>query len=217
MDIKYTTPYETFMLALDTFNMSTGQLEKCLDIVKEKALPEKLKFDFYALSFGKFATLQRIKTGYQFLTQTFAIILLPDELAADCIDGLSGKGLTRLLKGYRLNRFHKRVLNLDTMSALRFVYEVKTKFEEAIKLFEELKYEPDEDERKAGIETTGGDLFGVADYYAKRMGITNHEDVFKLPWTRIYAVMKLDVKDNQFRRRLQQVKEEKSNDKNKKK
>ena len=47
--------------------------------------------------------------------------------------------------------------------------------------------------------------FGILDWYAKRMGITNHDEVLTVPWLRIYKCMDMDNKVEQYQRRLNEI------------
>ena len=53
-------------------------------------------------------------------------------------------------------------------------------------LFDMLHRELTAQEVMAGAEKLNFGIFGLADWYAQRMGITNHDEVFRTPWTRIY-------------------------------
>jgi hypothetical protein len=57
----------------------------------------------------------------------------------------------------------------------------------------------------AGAEKLNFGIFGLADWYARRMGITNHDEVLSVPWLRIYKCMDMDNKVEQFQRRLNEI------------
>ena len=44
--------------------------------------------------------------------------------------------------------------------------------------------------------------FGVLDWYARRMGITNQNEVREVAWVRIFQCMKNDAIKNEYERRL---------------
>ena len=48
-------------------------------------------------------------------------------------------------------------------------------------------------------------LFGMLDWYAVRMGISDHDQVLKVPWLRIYKCMDMDNKRRAYEKRLQKV------------
>ena len=72
-------------------------------------------------------------------------------------------------------------------------------------LFERIHSKPTAKERQAGIDKLNFGLFGMLDWFAKRMGITNHDEVLAVPWIRIYKCMDMDNKTNQYERRLNEI------------
>ena len=46
----------------------------------------------------------------------------------------------------------------------------------------------------------------INDWYARRMGMTNHDDAYNTKWIRIYRCMKKDTRDERFRERLSKIK-----------
>lgn len=73
------------------------------------------------------------------------------------------------------------------------------------KLFNSVKLEPTDDQVRAGISKMNFGIFGIVDWYAKRMGITDHEKVFGVSWMRIYKCLEIDTRTEQFNRRLHKV------------
>lgn len=198
MIIKKDMAYSEFLIALDAYRFVPNVLSQCLDAIKDRNIKKKLKFDFDLISFGKLATLQRIKDDIQFLTLTFDVILLPDSETAHLLD----EGYSSL----RVSRFRRKVMNLNTADALRFVLEVKKSLERVVELFEQIRYEADEDEKKANISKTSGSLYNIADWYARRMSISDVEQVYLKPWTQIYAALKIDYDGLMYQKRLYQIK-----------
>lgn len=60
-------------------------------------------------------------------------------------------------------------------------------------------------EKRAGVDALKFGAFGVADWYARRMGIANHDDVMDVCWMRVYQCMKIDSETAKYQRRLQQI------------
>lgn len=60
-------------------------------------------------------------------------------------------------------------------------------------------------EKKAGIDTLRFGLFGMLDWYAVRMGISDHDQVLQTPWLRIYKCMDMDNKKRTYEIRLQKI------------
>ena len=57
----------------------------------------------------------------------------------------------------------------------------------------------------AGVEVLDFGLFGLVDWYARRMGITNHDDALRTPWIRVWQCRRNDIEEMEYRRRLQQA------------
>lgn len=73
------------------------------------------------------------------------------------------------------------------------------------RLFESVQSKPTAKEKQAGVDKLQFGLFGILDWYAKRMGITDHDDVLTVPWLRIYKCMDMDNKVEQYQRRLNDI------------
>lgn len=69
-------------------------------------------------------------------------------------------------------------------------------------LFSGIRVSVSSEELAAGIESLDFGTFGVVDWYAQRMGITNHDEVFEVPWIRIYTCMKNDNEKSEYESRL---------------
>lgn len=82
-------------------------------------------------------------------------------------------------------------------------------------LFENVHLEYTEQEKKAGIEKMQFGTFGILDWYARRMGITDQDKVNSEKWVRIYTCMKNDTAETDFNRRLQKVYENESKNRHK--
>lgn len=69
-------------------------------------------------------------------------------------------------------------------------------------LFAEIKVNYSSEEISAGVNNLSFGSFGVLDWYAKRMGITNQNEVRDVAWVRIYTCMANDTSQNNYERRL---------------
>lgn len=65
--------------------------------------------------------------------------------------------------------------------------------------------EPTAEQVRAGIKMLDFGLFGMLDWYARRMGIQDHAEVESVPWMRIYKCMDMDAKTQAYQERLQKV------------
>ena len=72
-------------------------------------------------------------------------------------------------------------------------------------LFDSLHREHSAAEIMAGVEKLNFGMFGLADWYAKRMGISDHEDAFNTPWLRIWQCLKNDQEETEYKARLSKV------------
>lgn len=69
-------------------------------------------------------------------------------------------------------------------------------------LFSSLSREHEAAEIMAGIEQLNFGMFGLADWYARRMGITDHDEAFATPWLRIWQCRKNDLEEAEYQKRL---------------
>lgn len=75
-------------------------------------------------------------------------------------------------------------------------------------LFASLAREHTAAEVMAGIEQLNFGMFGLADWYARRMGISDHEEAFNTPWIRIWQCRKNDIEEAEYAKRLQKIETE---------
>lgn len=69
------------------------------------------------------------------------------------------------------------------------------------KMFGSIKIEKTSQEIAAGVDNLQFGTFGILDWYARRMGITDQQDVFDVKWVRIYQCMSNDAEEISFQRR----------------
>ena len=72
-------------------------------------------------------------------------------------------------------------------------------------LFASLAREHTAAEAAAGIEKLDFGMFGLADWYARRMGISDHDEAFNTPWLRIWQCRKNDMEEAEYRERLHRI------------
>lgn len=99
----------------------------------------------------------------------------------------------------------KEIDKARAFDVVRFVGWVSGEVERINKIFESTNTKPTAREKKAGIEQLNFGLFGMIDWYAKRMGIQDHDQVLSTPWLRIYKCIDMDNKRNQYERRYQEI------------
>ena len=104
-----------------------------------------------------------------------------------------------------LNLDRESVMKAKIEQVLGFVYWVAREVERINKLFASTSVPPTAEEKRAGADNLNFGLFGLLDYYALRMGITDHEKVEHVPWVRVYKCLDMDAKKARFERRLRNI------------
>lgn len=102
------------------------------------------------------------------------------------------------------------VASRKAYDVLGIVNMIQSEMERIGKLFQTLQVDKTSDELAAGIERLEFGTFGIVDWYAQRMGIIDHEEVFATPWARIYQCMKIDHENNEFEKRYRKIIENRS-------
>lgn len=87
---------------------------------------------------------------------------------------------------------------------------IQSEMERIGKLFQSLNTDKTSDEINAGIDRLNFGAFGLVDWYAQRMGIVDHEEVFNTPWARIYQCAKIDHEQGEFEKRYRKIIEQRS-------
>lgn len=73
------------------------------------------------------------------------------------------------------------------------------------KLFTAIRTDYEPEEKMAGIEKLTFGSFGILDWYARRMGICDQDEVRSVPWVRIYQCMRNDNEQGKYERRLREI------------
>ena len=90
----------------------------------------------------------------------------------------------------------------DVNDVFGFASFITTELERINKLFKSIRVHYSKEEIAAGIRELDFGSFGVLDWYAKRMGITNQNEVRSVAWVRIFQCMRNDAMRNNFERKL---------------
>ena len=134
--------------------------------------------DLNAITYGQLDDLSRIKKSPDPLAAAFEIIL---ELEPPVVYALP------VTKVFGFGNF------------------VTKEVERINKLFSDITLDHTADEISAGINELNFGSFGVLDWYARRMRISNQNEVRSVPWVRIYTCMKNDTAQVAYERRYNQV------------
>lgn len=94
------------------------------------------------------------------------------------------------------------VYTANVFDVFGFMHFVREELERINKLFASIKVTHTAEEIAAGVEEMNFGTFGVVDWYARRMGITNHDEVYDVAWIRIYTCMKNDNEKSEYEARL---------------
>lgn len=179
MQIDKNTTLADFIMYTDILKIDEQAIDNLFERLKSYPLCDMLKISFNKLKFRQLIDLQtKIKTVND-------MIFVPLEVVHD-------------LK-------QNDVLQLSAFDCLRFALHSKDELERITNLFKTIEYKPTSDEVKAGINTMSHGFFGTVDWYARRMGITNHDEVVELKWTRIYKCLEIDFYNNKFERNYRKV------------
>lgn len=99
-------------------------------------------------------------------------------------------------------RTAKHVPVLDMMGLVNFV---SAELERINALWESIPSSRTPEEIQAGVSQLKFGVFGIIDWYARRMGITDHDVALKTPWVRVYQCMRNDAEEALYRKRLNEV------------
>ena len=99
----------------------------------------------------------------------------------------------------------EQVLKLPAVPMFGIGNMVARELQRIAELFALLHRELTAAEIMAGAEKLNFGIFGLADWYARRMGITNHDDVFRTPWTRIYQCKLNDHRMEEYTEKLHRI------------
>lgn len=95
---------------------------------------------------------------------------------------------------------------LDKEPALKvigLVNFIQSELQRISELFKQLKPHYTKEERQAGVEDLDFGIFGTIDWYAQRMGITNHDEVLRVPWLHIWQCSLIDKERHEYQQRYQ--------------
>lgn len=100
----------------------------------------------------------------------------------------------------------EKTLKADAYDMLGVVNFVAAEVQRIGALFSAITTRPTQQEILAGCEALDFGTFGLADWYAQRMGLQEHDKAFNTPWVRIYQCRKNDTAVAQYQRRLADIK-----------
>ena len=117
----------------------------------------------------------------------------------------NGKEMFYLTCEVLLSLTRKEVDECFAVDIVRFCGWVLSQVKIINTLFDSVKGKPSKEEELAGINELKFGVFGLIDWYALRMGITDHEEVTKVTWGRVYKCLEMDNKTKEFKERLAKI------------
>ena len=183
MRIDKNTVLKDFLFYTDLLKLSEKQLENLFEQLELKGRPlsilkRKVPRNINDLTFGELMTIQTIRTTEDMLFVPMKVVLdIDKEDAFKC----------------------------KAFDVIRFMLFVKKEIIRIGKLFSTINYRPNQEEIQAGINQIDNGIFGTIDWYARRMGIIDHEFVEYIPWVRVYECMKIDNKNAMYEKKLREI------------
>jgi len=177
-EVKQDCPYKDFLLLFPYADKEVQ--EELIKRLREQPRPDKLcgkevPKDLNGISYGMLDDL-RTATGN-------------DDIAGACAKVLLGVEPEDLLKE-------------DANDVFGFTSFVTDELKRINKIFQSIKVNYSKEEIAAGVKELDFGSFGVLDWYARRMGITNQNEVREVAWVRIFQCMKNDALKNEYERKL---------------
>jgi len=173
-------PYKDFLLLIGYSDKAVQ--DDLLGRLHEQPRPDTLcgkdvPKDLNTLSYGALDDLSNATKG--------------DDPAFACAEILLGVGYADFLKE-------------DVNSVFGFANFITTELRRINEIFKSVKVHYSKEEIAAGVRDLDFGSFGILDWYARRMGITNQNEVRSVAWVRIFQCMKNDCLRNDYERKLSQ-------------
>ncbi|EGK04673.1 hypothetical protein [Dysgonomonas mossii] len=179
MIIDRHTTLEEFIFYMDLFNLDESKIDELFGLLNNYKFSEMFRVSFDELKFKQLIELQtKIKSFHDLIFVSFEV-----------------------LHGLKYND----IISLSAFDCLGFALYAKNEISRITNLFKDIEYKPTAEEERAGIKKLSHGFFGTIDWYARRMGISNHDEVVELNWMRIYQCLKIDSDNNIFEKRYRQI------------
>lgn len=104
-----------------------------------------------------------------------------------------------------LHKSERDILRADLLPVLGACNFVARELARISELWQSIPSTHTPEELQAGCQRLQFGVFGIADWYARRMGMHNHDEAFATPWVRIYQCMRNDAEEAQYRKRLNEI------------
>ena len=98
-----------------------------------------------------------------------------------------------------------KVLRSRADHAIGFALWVMRELERIGKMWKAITPPSSPEAVQAGVDRLDFGKFGMVDWYAQRMGISDHDVVLQLPWVRVFECMRMDNERNAFQERYREI------------
>ena len=181
--------------------------------MRRKRKPEPMTFARYSVLFGNGCIA---KSSIEDLKQCGRPERLGGKYTPETLNSITMGQLTELLmaENQTLEGFLHVIMGLGLSDVMNepaqnvhgFMNFVMSEFQRINELFKQLEGGYTSEQIQAGVlQLDTGGIFGTIDWYARRMGITNHDDVLKVPWLHIWQCAKNDKNVALYERRLNKI------------
>lgn len=97
------------------------------------------------------------------------------------------------------------LLSRPALEVIGLVNFIQSELHRIAELFKQLKPHYTQEEKQAGVEDLDFGIFGTIDWYARRMGITDHEEVLKVKWIKVWNCALIDKQNHDYERRYRDI------------
>lgn len=139
-------------------------------------------------------------------------VLIPDDLndltmgdIADIGDNPDVVTLVSVVLDYPRERVAKKIMTESAEAVIGFLNFARKEMDRMAALFAQCAVQPTPEEERAGIGALDFGLFGTIDWYARRMGITDHDEVLGVKWPIVWKCGMMDAKRMMFERKLNEI------------
>lgn len=178
-------PFKSFCVLLPVLTEDT-QKQLARLVAPKKCAGVDCPKDLQLVTYGMLCELQQLGNGKDYVSTALAVCRV-----------LLGADERKLMKAPA-----REVVGVVSMVAREMV--------RISNLFNSIKKENTSEELQAGVDGLDFGTFGIADWYAKRMGITDHQEAYDTPWQRIFQCMKIDHEQGEYEQRLRKIYENKN-------
>lgn len=183
MIINGKTTLKDFIFYSNIFNIGEQEVQGLFDELEKKGKPHSIlkrivPDNLNNLTLAELVTLQEARTLESTIFVSAKIILDIDR---------------------------EELLKAKAFDVIRFMFFVRNELEKIAKLFSDIQYKPTQEEIQAGIKNIDNGIFGTIDWYAKRMGIIDHDFASETKWIIVYQCMKIDNTSAAFEKRLREI------------